>query len=848
MKPLEIVKRAFLTETGFRGTTVCLALALLLTLLLFGNVIFLGASLAPLDYDFMLLGSVNPPPPASSVIPERDGRRALDGQGDFWSGSSQFQPAQRFMAFCLRSGESPYWDPYSATGIPGPEVLADLKFAPVTLATALLGGSSTALTFVLLGLYFGAVYCVLRTFTDCLRLSFGAAFAAAAVYSLNGFALTNLNLAVGQPYLVAPIVLYAMLRLLRRQSPLNALFAVAANVALFSTTFTPTLTMTVLVVYSLTLAFELAKPRREWVRSLVIHIATPSVAVLLLAFLYVPVVDAFTSYMRDIAGFYRSRPSPGISLLNLLSLFTPKHFWEPYVATPPGPFEKITLQLGIIGSLIATHAFRSLKRTAAFGIAAATVCLSISLGQIYGIFPFTLLDSVSFFSFIRNDYWACMASLAFVVLVAYGWEAISSKNALGKPAAVLVGVMVVLFLVLYNYLGLNGQTAISTWTERYLVIFWLILVFTATILVFARSPRFTVRAKHVLLIGLIVEGLYYMNGLRPGRSDRDVKPTESIAWLKSEVDRRPGSRMLNIGRTGVFPNWPSGLQIPSLDFLSYMPMSYYVFYQRYIGVDFVFATLGVTPNAKYLFSDASLSLTGVRYVMVDAANKEAISRLSGLGFHSVHSDIYREIFENPHAMARSFVVDDVRTFDGLPSDVGASVDRSAATTDVVLLQELRALGVRVDQPVQASAGQADLPGTVQVTAYHHDRVLLKCKLERPAMVVLTDSWNPRWRVMVDRKPAYIGKVDFAFRGVAVAAGEHEIEFRYHPASRLVGQAISGIALVGLILGLWVWSKALRRRGQASGLVPAGAAVPATDLVPATGARSATRDLPSRRSK
>ena len=663
-------------------------------------------------------------------------------------------------------------------------------------------------------------------------------------FSLNGFVLTNLNLVIGQPYFLAFMVLYAMLRLLRQTTPLNAFFAVAANAALFSTTFIPTLVLTFIVIYSLTLGFELAKPRREWVRSAVIHIATPSAALLLLAFLYLPVLDAFSSYMSNVTDLYRSRPSPGASLVNLLSLFTPKHFWEPYAQLPKigsaGVYEKITLHLGIFGALIAAHAFRFLKGTTAFAMAAATICLSASLGQIYGIFPFTLLDSLAFFSFVRNDYWACMVSLAFVAMVAYGYEAISSRNALGKPAAVVIGVMVISFIFLRYYVGSHPlEAATSTWTTRYLVIFWLILALATTLLIVARSPRFTTWAKHLLLAGMIVEGLYYMNGLRPARSDRDIKLTESIAWLKSEVDRRPESRILNVGRTGLFPNWPSGLQIPSLDFLSYASDWYDSFYHRYIGSDIRFNMLGITPEGKYSFTDASLSLAGVRYVIVDAPNKDAINRLASLGFHSVHSDIYRQIFENPHAMDRSFAVDDVHMLDGLPSDLGASVNHSATTTDPIVLRELRALGVRIDEPVNASVATPDVPGAVQVAAYHHDRVLLKCNLQRPAMVVLTDSWNPRWRATVDGKPVYIGKVDVTFRGVAVTAGQHDIEFRYYPASRLVGQAISGTALVGLVFGLWAWNRAFRRRARASETVPAGATGPANHLVPATEARSAT---------
>jgi hypothetical protein len=830
MKVLKTLRQAFVTETGVRSRTLCLALALALVLLLFSDVIFLRSSLAPLDYDSVLTstgGSV-----ARSIIPERPGRRIWDGQGDLWSGSSQFQPAVRFMAFCLRSGESPSWDPYSATGVPGPEALIDLKFAPITLIAALFGGTSAALTFVLLGFFLGAAYCIMRTFTDCLQLSFEAAFAAAAIFFLNGFALANLYLAIGQPYLLAPVVLYAMLCFLRSQTPLHAAGAVCANAALLSTAFTPTAVLTLIVVYGTTLGLESTRPRREWRTAAINHLAIFVSAICLVAFLYVPVADALSTYMSDVLRLYRSRPSPGISLVNLFSLLTPKHFWEAlsnpvFPATARAvPFEKVTIYLGICASLLAVHAWSGLKKRTAPVVAVATACFAASVGQIYGIFPFTLLDLLPFFSFVRNDYWASMTSLSFMMLVAYGYEAICARNAFSRATRVFVGLSAVAFLLLYFYLGLYGEfmRATSAWTKWYVVTFWMILLTATGLLMWARSPRSTARAKRYLLVGLIVEGLFYMNGLRPARLGNDVNLPQSIKWLKAEVAKHPGSRILNIGRYGVFPSWPSGLQIPSVDFLSYPLAAYDSFYRTYIGRDFRFAALGVTGEAVYLFAADALSLAGVRYVVVDTMNGEAATRLSGLGFAMVTEDAFRKIFENPHPYPRAFAVSDVQTLDGLPAERGLPADRSATTIDGTLLRELKAMGVRVDQPA-GSLRPADVPGSVQVAEYHHDRVLLKCELQRAAMVVLTDSWSPRWSATVDRKPAQFGRVDVAFRGIAVAAGRHEIEFRYYPASRLAGQVISGITLLGLVCGLGMWQKRLRQ-GPGAGERAAADSVPA----------------------
>ena len=70
-----------------------------------------------------------------------------------WDSKDQFYPFAHFVSESIRSGESPFWNPYSAAGSLGPEVLADVKFSPFSLLVALCGGSSLAFHAVALTLF-----------------------------------------------------------------------------------------------------------------------------------------------------------------------------------------------------------------------------------------------------------------------------------------------------------------------------------------------------------------------------------------------------------------------------------------------------------------------------------------------------------------------------------------------------------------------------------------------------------------------------------------------------------------------------------------------------------------------
>ncbi len=282
---------SFLRATAHPGQVAsrwaCFLAATGIVLLIFGDVVFLRTSLGPLDYCEVIS---NPSEHASprSMSPERPGRNILDGQGDIGAAAYQFQPAQKFMAYCLRNGESPFWDPYAAAGALGPETLTDLKFSPVTLVAALLGGSSRAFSFVLLALYVLSAYCLLRACTVHLGLSFQAALVSSFIFFLNGFTLGNLYTQIAQPYFLAPPLLLSILALMDQINPIRVAFVLIAHISFVATTFFPTAVLSGMLVYGISLSLCLSQTPRNWRRILFVHLGTPAAAIAVLSFVYFP--------------------------------------------------------------------------------------------------------------------------------------------------------------------------------------------------------------------------------------------------------------------------------------------------------------------------------------------------------------------------------------------------------------------------------------------------------------------------------------------------------------------------------------------------------------------------------
>ena len=410
----------------------------------------------------------------------------------------------------------------------------------------------------------------------------------------------------------------------------------------------------------------------------------------------------------------------------------------------------------------------------------------------FDLFPFTLLDSVPFFSFVETDYWPVMSALAFVVLVALGFDGLGRPPALPPPALVVVTIALSAFGYLWFELGFPA----AGMARQSVFAFLGIVGFAVSCLVAIRvMPQRTALLKSLLLVGVVVEGLFYMNTLHPQRSKRDHRLTPTLAWVTKELAAPSGPRLLNAGRRSIFPNWGAALQVGELGTLSLAGSAEYrELFRRHIGSG-IFSSLS-DDDREPTFSPESLSLLGVRYIVVDRAMASTLAKVRSFDYPVVQRDAVRVVFENPAPLPRAFAVPTLVRSDRLPHELAHSPRTAATTIDSQLLTEATALGISSIEP-------RCNPGTVAITAYHHDTVRLDAALPCPAVVVLMDAWHPNWRATVAERPVYIGRVNMAFRGVALPAGHHVIDLRYRPRTLWLGTILSwaGWAAAFLLLAL-----------------------------------------------
>src|SRR5262245_2744702 len=167
----------------------CAVAALLLIVAVYADVIFRGASVSAANYVNV---TVEPFRHRVQLYPERPGREAYHAYYDIGGTAFQSEPGAQFMRRAFWSGESVFWNPYSAAGSYGIETLVDVKTSPLSMTVALLGGSDAVFHLAFLGFNLLGVFCLLVLLTVQWRLSLLAAIAGGITYLLNGYNVSNL--------------------------------------------------------------------------------------------------------------------------------------------------------------------------------------------------------------------------------------------------------------------------------------------------------------------------------------------------------------------------------------------------------------------------------------------------------------------------------------------------------------------------------------------------------------------------------------------------------------------------------------------------------------------------------
>ncbi len=195
--------------------------------------------------------------------------------------------------------------------------------------------------------------------------------------------------------------------------------------------------------------------------------------------------------------------------------------------------------------------------------------------------------------------------------------------------------------------------------------------------------------------------------------------------------------------------------------------------------------------------------TPFRYV-IDGNHQRKIQSPSALPL--VYDNEVR-IYENTEALPRYFITHNIKRVSS-PEEAWFNLQNPDIDMRYTTFVEEYIPGLDIDSTYLSNGG--DL---VKLVTYQPNRVVLEVKTKTPGILVLNDTFSPRWEALVDGQRTKIFRVNGLVRGVFVSPGEHTVVFQYWPKGFILGLIVAVLSLLGSIA--WFVSESRRRQNPAN---------------------------------
>lgn len=204
-------------------------------------------------------------------------------------------------------------------------------------------------------------------------------------------------------------------------------------------------------------------------------------------------------------------------------------------------------------------------------------------------------------------------------------------------------------------------------------------------------------------------------------------------------------------------------------------------------------------------SSSLVDLYGVKYVVsvtpIEDPHFELIyAKLEGL--EGSREDLLKQptvkLYRNRSPFPRAWLVRDYKVMDSKAILKGL-INRDFKPEKEVLLEAPPLL-------LDGQEDKARKNGKVEFLSETNNRLRLRAEIEAEAILVLSDTYYPGWKVFVDGREKKILRANYNFRAVVLPSGAHQVDFVYSPLSYQLGAGITWIGAAALFIG---WT--IRRR-------------------------------------
>jgi hypothetical protein len=156
---------------------------------------------------------------------------------------------------------------------------------------------------------------------------------------------------------------------------------------------------------------------------------------------------------------------------------------------------------------------------------------------------------------------------------------------------------------------------------------------------------------------------------------------------------------------------------------------------------------------------------------------------------------------NPGALGHAWFVPGYKLVDNADQELNALTGFNPADTAIV--------DKKFEALIKGFVPGKDSTATIMLESYKPNDLVYKTNSGKDALAVFSEIYYPQgWNAYVDGKPQPYFRANYVLRAMVIPSGQHTIEFRFEPRAYYVGEMISRISsiiLLVLIIGLIAFS-------------------------------------------
>ncbi len=440
------------------------------------------------------------------------------------------------------------------------------------------------------------------------------------------------------------------------------------------------------------------------------------------------------------------------------------------------------LYVGVVGLLLALWVvFSTPSRHAIFWGVAALVTLLISFGGNTFLYSPLYLFTPGFSIFRGQERWAFAAAFSLSVLAGYGFKLLTMNNyQLSKNTRHLsrFTLYLLLFALLLDFLffhGLNdtgwspdspfyGLLGASTLLTILLALTWLLWHFST------RLPALMLTGCAAALICFDLFSVNWQTNLYPQPPEWHTRLPQIVAAIKNDAAQWPGEPYRVYNEFRLYDNYGVPYQIEDLWGASPLrPDRYDKFLAPPMPIERAWELL----NVKYVITWRQ-ELFAPSEIIYQEPAPDGVTYL-----HRLESVGPRAWLVHQTQLAGDAAI--------LQTIADPNFDRwhiALLESDSSTLSHLLTLTQTEKSTHHATRSTS-----------HASRLTYQVTTSAPALLILSEPYDPGWQATVDGQPAPLLRADYALRAVPVPAGQHTVELTFRPLSFTIGAIISVVTFI-----------------------------------------------------